>query len=88
MRTGHGLFGSYFQKINNLEKRYECTCRGADSPVETVEHILVECPLYSYERRSLSSISPELDLKVLLDTSKGLEVVAKFLDKLPRPHHL
>ena len=50
------------------------------SQLETVEHILKECPLHPAEREVLRKISPELDLKILLDTKKGLDAVVKFLD--------
>jgi hypothetical protein len=52
--------------------------------LETVEHVLKECPLHSAERDYLRKVSPELDPKILLDTKKGLGAVVKFLDSLPQ----
>ena len=37
------------------------------------------CPLHLVEREVLREVSPELDLKILLDTKKGLNSVVKFL---------
>ena len=50
--------------------------------LETVEHVLKECPLHPTERDLLRKVSPELDPKILLDTKKGLSAVVKFLDSL------
>jgi hypothetical protein len=58
--------------------------RLACGQLETVEHILKECPLHSAERDYLRKVSPELDPKILLDTKKGLGAVVKFLDSLPQ----
>ena len=62
------------------ERDYNCEC----GQLETVEHVLKECPLHPVERSFLSKVSPELDLRVLLDTKKGLEAVVKFLNSLPQ----
>ena len=42
-----------------------------------------ECTLHPAEREVLRKVSPELDLKILLDTKKGLDAVVKFLYSLP-----
>ena len=59
------------------EQNHNCEC----DQLETVEHILKECPLHPVEREVLRKVSPELDLKILLDTKKGLNAVVKFLDE-------
>ena len=41
-------------------------------------------PLHPVEREVLRKVSPALDLKILLDTKKGLDAVVKFLDSLPQ----
>jgi hypothetical protein len=64
--------------INERNHYYEC------GQLETVEHVLKECPLHSAERDYLRKVSPELDPKILLDTKKGREAVAKFLNSLPQ----
>jgi hypothetical protein len=62
--------------INERNHYYEC------GQLETVEHVLKECPLHSAERDYLRKVSPVLDPKILLDTKKGLGAVVKFLDSL------
>jgi hypothetical protein len=62
------------------ERNYYCKC----GQLETVEHVLKECPLHSAERDYLRKVSLELDPKILLDTKKGLRAVVKFLDSLPQ----
>jgi hypothetical protein len=62
------------------ERNHNCEC----GQLETVEHVLKECPLHSAERDYLRKVSPELDPKILLDTKKGLGAVVKFLDSLPQ----
>lgn len=81
-RTGHGKFGEYLQRIKATEQNYNCECGSIDTP----RHILIECPLYLVERSSLTNISTDLDLKVLLDSKKGLSAVIKFLSSIRNPH--
>ena len=78
LRTGHGVLGKYFQKRGIKKRSHNCEC----GQLETVEHILKKCPLHPVEREVLRKVSPELDLKILLDTKKGLDAVVKFLDSL------
>ena len=58
------------------ERDHHCEC----GQLETVEHVLREFPLHPAERDLLRKVSPELNLKILLDTKKSLDVVVKFLD--------
>jgi hypothetical protein len=80
LRTGHGALGKYFQMRCINERNHNCEC----GQLETVEHVLKECPLHSAERDYLKKVSPELDSKIFLDTKKGLGAVVKFLDSLPQ----
>ena len=80
LRTGHGVLGNYFQRLGISERNHYCEC----GQLETVEHILKECPLYPAERDYLRKVSPELEPRILLDTKKGLGAVVKFLDSLPQ----
>ena len=41
-------------------------------------------PLHPAEREVLKKVSPELDLKILSDTKKGLDAVVNLLDSLPQ----
>ena len=58
----YGDLGKYFQKRGIKERSHNCEC----GQLETVEHILKECPLHPVEREVLRKVSPELDLKILL----------------------
>ena len=80
LRTGHGVLGKYFRTRGIDERDHNCKC----GQLETVEHVLKECPLHPAERDLLRKVSPELDPKILLDTKKGLGAVVKFLDSLPQ----
>jgi hypothetical protein len=80
LRTCHGALGKYFQMKCINERNHYCEY----DPLETVEHVLKECPLHSAERDYLRKVSPELDPKILLDTKKGLGAVVKLLDLLPQ----
>jgi hypothetical protein len=64
------------------ERNHSCEC----GQLETVEHVLKECPLHSAERDYFRKVSPKFDSKILLDTKKGLEAVVKLLDSLPQLH--
>ena len=79
-RTGHGVLGKYFRTKSIDERNHNCEC----GQLETVEHVLKECPLHPAERDLLRKVSPELDPKIFLDTKKGLGAVVKFLDSLPQ----
>ena len=70
----------FFVYIFSDERDHNCEC----GQLETVEHVLKECPLHPAERDLLRKVSPELDPKILLDTKKGLGAVVKFLDSLPQ----
>jgi len=80
LRTGHGVLGKYFRTRGIDERDQNCEC----GQLETVEHVLKECPLHSAERDLLRKVSPEFDPKILLDTKKGIGAVVKFLDSLPQ----
>ena len=77
--TGHGLPEKNFQKRCIKKRIHYCEC----SHLETVEHVLKECPLHPTEQDLLRKVSPELDPRILLDT-KGLGTVVEFLDSLPQ----
>ena len=80
LRTGHDVLGKYFRTRGIDERNHNCEC----GQLETVEHVLKECPLHPAERDLLRKVSPELDPRILLDTKKGLGAVVKFLDSLPQ----
>ncbi|KAG6898895.1 hypothetical protein C0993_003093 [Termitomyces sp. T159_Od127] len=48
---------------------------------QTQEHIIKECPKYEEQRHILEEADAQVELGVLLGTTKGLEAMAKFLAK-------
>jgi hypothetical protein len=64
----YGALGKYFQMRCINERDHYCEC----GQLETVEHVLKECPLHSAERDYLRKVSPELDSKILLDTKVSI----------------
>ncbi|VVT54799.1 uncharacterized protein SAPINGB_P004268 [Magnusiomyces paraingens] len=70
-RTGHGNFGAWFKKFGIEKDSYNCKC----GELETVHHILVECPLLEEERKGLKRISPEMDMSTLLNSLTGLQEI-------------
>jgi hypothetical protein len=78
--TGHGVLGKYFEMRCINERNHYCKC----GQLETVEHVLKECPLHLAKRNYLRKDFPELDFKIILDTKKGLGAIVKFLDSLPQ----
>lgn len=43
-----------------------------------------ECTQYETERRVLATVSPELDLKVLLDKREDVDAMVKFFNHFPQ----
>ncbi|VVT45468.1 uncharacterized protein SAPINGB_P000760 [Magnusiomyces paraingens] len=77
-RTGHGNFGAWFKKFGIEKDSYNCKC----GELETVHHILVECPLLEEERKGLKRISPEMDMSTLLNSLTGLQEISKNGDEV------
>ncbi len=74
-RTNHGNYGQYFKKFNITKDSYDCEC----GELETVSHILVSCPITSDKRHMMKRVSPNLVVRTLLNTRRGLLSVASFL---------
>lgn len=70
---------SFSRWIVLTRKNHYCEC----GQLKTVEHVLNECSLHPTKRDFLRNIFPELNLKILLDTKKGLGAIVK-LDLLPK----
>ena len=64
LRTGHGDFGAWYQRFGIQKESYNCKC----GELETICHILVECPLRETQRQGLRRVSPEMDMPTLLDS--------------------
>lgn len=52
MRTGHGIFGEYFWRLNVQNFEYYCDCSD-ENILETVEHIIMGCPKHEEARKIL-----------------------------------
>lgn len=57
--TGHGKFGSYFMRFNiNSDNGCFCKCQ---ETVQTVKHVLFECPIFERNRLNLKLLLEECD---------------------------
>lgn len=74
--TGHSYFREWYQKWGIEKGSYDCRC----GKLETVRHILVECPLLETKRQRLKQVSPETDLPTLLNSVTVLQEIVKFVD--------
>ncbi|KAH7335674.1 hypothetical protein B0J17DRAFT_550443, partial [Rhizoctonia solani] len=73
---GHSFFGEYYCRFVPLESP-ECPC--GEAPIQTRDHILIDCPLYNGPRSHLRGASCSLCIPTLLGTYKGLKAIACFL---------
>jgi hypothetical protein len=74
-RTNHALVGAWYQRFKVQNTEHNCSC----GELESVKHILTECPNTEEERKILKAVSPEMDDRKLLGTIKGLDAVAEFI---------
>jgi hypothetical protein len=58
---------------NEVDQRAKSLLRGCGQ-LETVEHVLKECPLHSAELDYLKKVSPELNPKTFLGIKKNLGI--------------
>ncbi|KAH7306048.1 hypothetical protein B0J17DRAFT_588099, partial [Rhizoctonia solani] len=73
---GHSFIGEYYRRFVPLESP-ECPC--GEAPIQTRDHILIDCSLYNEARSHLRRASPSLCIPAPLGTLKGLRAVARFL---------
>ncbi|KAA8900587.1 hypothetical protein TRICI_006190 [Trichomonascus ciferrii] len=74
-RTGHALVGGWFKERGiQRDEGYNCGC----GELETIQHIIQQCPKRAEERKKLKKVSPNLELPILLNTKKGLQAMAEF----------
>lgn len=78
----HGVMGKR-SKISYIKKQDNYSGCGQ---LETIEHVLKECPLYPTEQQYLRKVAPELDPRISLDTKKNLVTIIEFLDLLSELH--
>ena len=79
LRTGHGYFNSYLQRIPSAEVASAfCTCGRKH---QTPEHLLLYCPLYSKERKEMARALKPIPLTktTVLYTLKGTKALTTFL---------
>jgi hypothetical protein len=81
LRTGHGYFNSYLQRIptSQIEDR-GCSCNGA--PPQTPAHLILRCPRYTAARalmRQETSRIPKLRIDLLLYTNMGANAMAQYI---------
>ncbi|ANB14593.1 reverse transcriptase [Sugiyamaella lignohabitans] len=80
LRTAKGAFGMFFKRFKINNRPHQCEC----GEEEDVKHLLCECPVTENHRQILRDASATLDIKVLLDSKKGLKAVLAFLAKAPQ----
>ncbi|KAA8917663.1 hypothetical protein TRICI_000183 [Trichomonascus ciferrii] len=66
-------------RLRTPNKESSCSCDG----LEDALHILVRCGQYENARQVLRQVSPELNLKILLGSKKGLEALVEFIKSVP-----
>ena len=70
------IYCEYYRRFVPSESP-ECPC--GEAPIQTHDHILIDCPLYDGARSHLRRASRSLCIPTLLGTYKGLKAVARFL---------
>jgi ribonuclease HI len=85
---GHAHIGAFYARFN-IPEPAECSCD--DVTFQTREHIIQGCPLYDEHRSTLRAAVPDLSMKKLLATKKGIVALADFIgasgafSKIPHP---
>ncbi|KAA8915795.1 hypothetical protein TRICI_002047 [Trichomonascus ciferrii] len=74
--TGHSLVGGWF-KERGIQRDEGYTCDRGE--LETIQHITQQCPKGTEERQKLKSVSPNLELPILLNTKEGFQAMADFI---------
>jgi hypothetical protein len=74
--TGHGWFGEYRARMPFIKGDPQCTC---GDPVQSVPHLLFQCPLSEECRKQLTAVSPDLNPSTLFGSLEGLVAVSKFI---------
>jgi hypothetical protein len=79
--TGHAFTGEYTQRFYPLHTQEQIACPCGE-PLQTVEHILTECTLYTAaRRRHLSANGRPRTLPQLFANSKRVQEVLRFLEE-------
>ena len=79
--TGHAFTGEYTKRFYppHTQEQIACPC---GEPLQTVEHILIECPLYTAaRRRHITANGRPRTLPQLFANSKRVQEVLRFLEE-------
>ena len=74
--TGHGFFGEYYARFVPSQST-ACPC--GEAPIQTREHVIVECSLFEEQRHYLRAASRALSIPHILGTADGLQALSKFI---------
>jgi hypothetical protein len=79
--TGHAFVGEYTKRFYPPHTQEQIACQCGE-PLQTVEHILIECPLYTAaRRRHLTANGRPRTLPQLFANSKRVQEVLRFLEE-------
>ncbi|KAI0271090.1 hypothetical protein BGY98DRAFT_1007241 [Russula aff. rugulosa BPL654] len=79
--TGHAFVGEYTQRFYppHTQEQIACPC---GNPLQTIEHVLTECPLHTAARRKhLTANGQPRTLPQLFANSKRVEEALRFLEE-------
>ena len=80
LKLGHGYFKSY---LYNIKREGNNKCPRCPTKEQSPRHLLISCPIYNKERRTLKDLlkSNKLSLPLLLNTKPGILATLDFLEK-------
>ena len=79
--TGHAFTGEYTKRFYPLHTQEQIAC-SCGEPLQTVEHVLTECPLYTAARRRyLTTNGRPRTLPQIFANSKRVQEVLRFLEE-------
>ncbi|KAI0278808.1 hypothetical protein BC826DRAFT_912259, partial [Russula brevipes] len=78
---GHAFSGAYTQRFfpNHTPEQIACQC---GEPIQTIEHILMVCPLYNEARRKHLTVGGRpRNLSQLFNHPKRVQALLRFLEE-------
>jgi hypothetical protein len=80
--TGHTFMGEYTQRFFTQHTPEQITCQCGE-PLQTIEHVLLQCPLFTAAcRRHLTVSGRPRSLPQLLENPKRVESLLRFLEEM------
>ncbi|KAI0279245.1 hypothetical protein BC826DRAFT_1081479 [Russula brevipes] len=79
--TGHAFTGAYTQRFypNHSLEQIACQC---GEPIQTIEHVLMACPLYTEARHKHLTVGGRLrNLSQMFNHPKRVQAVLRFLEE-------